>query len=181
MSSTCLALGALLMRMLGNRNLNSWQSAETFTRFSGGHLYLSAATVGAVGRDVSRLTPDLLAGFALVLGIPIGDLIALGDVGLPDGGVPAYSVPAHMAVLIWEVRHPTAEQVRAVDLHRALGDHDQVDVLITRLEQHIAFPGLPRRAVARKPREKSMSQARRRGQCGYEVAMAITIAPLDCR
>jgi hypothetical protein len=106
--------GAVLMRMLGNRNLNWWQSAETFTRLTGGRLYLSAATVGAVGRDVSRLTPDLLAGFAIVLGIPASDLAALGEVRLPDGGAPAYSVPAEMAVLIWEVRRLTAEQVRGV-------------------------------------------------------------------
>ena len=106
--------GAQLMRMLSNRNLNWWQSAETFTRLTGGHLYLSAATVGAVGRDVNKLTPDLLAGFAVVLGIPAGDLAALGDVRLPDGRVPTYSVPVDVAVLIWEVRRLTAEQVREV-------------------------------------------------------------------
>jgi hypothetical protein len=83
--------GALLIRMLGNRNLNWWQSAATFARLTGGRLYLSAATVVAVGRDHNRLTPDLLVGFAVVLGIPVGDLAALGDVRLPDGGVPAYS------------------------------------------------------------------------------------------
>ena len=104
----------MLMRMLGNRNLNWWQSAETFTRLTGGHLYLSAATVGAVGRDVNRLTPDSLVGFAVVLEIPAGDLAALGDVRLPDGGVPEYPVPADMAVLIWEVRRLTAEQVQGV-------------------------------------------------------------------
>lgn len=106
--------GALLMRMLNNRNLNWWQSAETFARLTGGHLYLSAATVGAVGRDQNRLTPDMLAGFAVVLGIPVDDLAALRDVRLPDGGVPAYSVPADIAVLLWEVRRLTAGQVRQV-------------------------------------------------------------------
>ena len=106
--------GAQLMRMLGNRNLNWWQSAETFTRLTGGHLYLSAATVGAVGRDVNRLTPDLLTGFAVVLGISAGDLAALGEVSLPDCGASVYSVPADIAVLIWEIRRLTAEQVRRV-------------------------------------------------------------------
>jgi hypothetical protein len=73
-----------------------------------------AHKLGAAGRDHNRLTPDLLAGFAVMLGIPVGDLAALGDVRLPNGGVPAHSVPADMAVLIWEVRRLTAEQVRQV-------------------------------------------------------------------
>src|ERR1700745_3613601 len=74
--------GAVLMRMLANRNLNWWSSAETFARLTGGRLYLSAATVGAVGRDRKEVTPELLVGFATVLDIPIEDLAAIGNVEL---------------------------------------------------------------------------------------------------
>ena len=92
--------------------------------------------------------------------------------GLPDPGQHVDVLPGQQAQLAHETaradlghglgRHRGGR--RPNDLDRALGDHDQVDVLITRLEQHIAFAGLLPRAVPRKSFEKRMAQARRRRQ-----------------
>jgi len=57
---------------------------------------------------------------------------------------------------------------RPDDLDRAFNDHDQVNVLITRLEQHVTLAGLLGRAVAQQPGEKLTAQARRCGPGGHE-------------
>ena len=106
--------GAVLLRMLANRNLNWISSASVLACLTGGHQYLSAATVGAVGRDRKEVTPGLLVGFAAVLGIPAGDLAILGGIELPGENLPAYPVPDEMAALIWELRRLTVGQVRQV-------------------------------------------------------------------
>jgi hypothetical protein len=107
--------GGMLLRMLANRNLNLWYSAEALARLTGGRVYLSASTVGLVGRGRKEITPGLLGGFAAVLGIPAADLAALGDVDMADGDLPVSPAVADAAELIWEVRRLTAEQVRQVN------------------------------------------------------------------
>lgn len=75
---------------------------------------LAAAVRPQAGRDRKEVTPDLLAGFAVVLGVPVGDLAVLGGIELPGREVRACPVPDDMAALIWELRRLTVDQVRQV-------------------------------------------------------------------
>jgi hypothetical protein len=68
--------GGMLVRLLHNRSLDWTPSAKILYHLAGiGPL--AAATVGMVGHDRKPLTPELVAGFATVTGIPAGDLAAL--------------------------------------------------------------------------------------------------------
>ncbi|MPY45413.1 hypothetical protein FNH04_37585 [Streptomyces phyllanthi] len=105
--------GALLLRMLRNRNLAWTGTATTFLLVTG--RYWSASTYGMVGHGRKQLTPDLLLDFSAVLGIPAADLAALTDVALPDEpSAPKPTTTAGVAELIWDVRRLTADQLRQV-------------------------------------------------------------------
>ncbi|WP_194293217.1 hypothetical protein [Actinomadura macrotermitis] len=102
--------GAVIVGLLHNRNLDWLSAARTLGTLT--DRYLSAATIGMVGRGRVEPTPDLLADFATMLDIPAGILTALTGIGLPEP-TPA---EAGMAELIWEARRlPLAQldQVRA--------------------------------------------------------------------
>ncbi|MER7671405.1 hypothetical protein ABTY61_23480 [Kitasatospora sp. NPDC096128] len=104
--------GSLFVRMLALRNLG-WSSAAK-VMYLMSDVYLSAATIGAIGRGVKELDPEVLGGFAAVLGVPVAVLASL--VGMPQISAsprrPEEVVDT--AALIWDVRHLTAEQVRQV-------------------------------------------------------------------
>lgn len=104
--------GSLLVRMLALRNLG-WSSAAKVMYLMSG-VYLSAATVGAVGRGVKDLDSELLRGFATVLGVPVVVLASLTD--MPQmAEVREHSMEVvDTAALLWDVRHLAAEQVRQV-------------------------------------------------------------------
>jgi hypothetical protein len=104
--------GSLLVRMLALRNLG-WSSAAKVMYLMSG-VYLSAATIGAVGRGVKELDPELLDGFAAVLGVPVEVLATLtGTHQKPVSRKKSRKV-IETAALLWDVRHLTAEQVRQV-------------------------------------------------------------------
>jgi hypothetical protein len=104
--------GAVLVRMLSNRNLDWMGTARTFVHLTG--RYWSASTYGMVGHGRKELTPDLLADFATVLSIPADDLAVLAGIDLPDGTPPQNPAAADVAKLIWDVRRLTAAQVQQV-------------------------------------------------------------------
>ncbi|MDQ1051091.1 hypothetical protein [Streptomyces sp. V4I2] len=64
------SFGAVLLQMLANRNLYWTGAVQVMYELSG--LYVSPSTIGGVGRGKVELTRDLLADFAVVLGIPLG-------------------------------------------------------------------------------------------------------------
>ncbi|MFD4532917.1 hypothetical protein ACFWNL_13825 [Kitasatospora sp. NPDC058397] len=104
--------GSIFVRMLALRNLG-WSSAAK-VMYLMSDVYLSAATIGAIGRGVKELDPDLLDGFAAVLGVPVAVLASLA-------GTPQISASRRhpeevidTAALLWDVRHLSAEQVRQV-------------------------------------------------------------------
>ncbi|WP_406472604.1 hypothetical protein [Streptomyces sp. NBC_01615] len=104
--------GGVLVRMLSNRNLGWMGTARTFVHLTG--RYWSASTYGMVGHGRKELTPDLLADFATVLGIPADDLAVLAGIDLPDGAPPQNPAAADVAKLMWDVRRLTAVQVQQV-------------------------------------------------------------------
>ncbi|WP_433444934.1 hypothetical protein [Nonomuraea sp. CA-141351] len=104
------SFGAMLVRMLANRNLNWTDAAKTLLCLTG--LGLSPVTIGQIGRGRKELSPDLLARLATVLGIPAGDLAAVTGIDLPEELPPAHPAVAELAGLIWDVRRLTADQVR---------------------------------------------------------------------
>ncbi|MGV9316831.1 hypothetical protein ACWDR0_32335 [Streptomyces sp. NPDC003691] len=106
------SFGSLLVRMLALRNLG-WSSAAKVMYLMSG-VYVSAATIGAIGRGVKDLDAELLAGFSTVLGIPVEILSGLTGVpGMaPGGGLSEESADA--ATLLWGVRDLAAGQVRDV-------------------------------------------------------------------
>jgi hypothetical protein len=104
--------GGVLVRMLGNRNLDRMGTARTFVHLTG--RYWSAATYGVVGHGRKELTPDLLADFATVLGVPADDLAALTGIGLPAATPPQNPATADVARLVWDLRRLTAAQVHQV-------------------------------------------------------------------
>ncbi|MEV4764047.1 XRE family transcriptional regulator [Micromonospora chokoriensis] len=105
--------GAVIVRLLRNRNLNSLNSAKVLYRLAGiGPL--SAATINLVGLGRKELSPELLSGFATVLSYRVEDLAALIDIGLPQAFPPADTASRQVAELIWEVRHLSADQLHAL-------------------------------------------------------------------
>ncbi|MER5714161.1 hypothetical protein [Streptomyces sp. NPDC002132] len=104
--------GSLFVRMLALRNLGWGSAAKVMYLMSG--VYVSAATIGAVGRGVKELDTELLNGFAAVLGIPVrilGSLTGMPELAVP-GGLSADN--ADTAALLWDVRDLAAAQVRDV-------------------------------------------------------------------
>ncbi|MEU8332915.1 hypothetical protein [Micromonospora sp. NPDC048839] len=105
--------GAVIVRLLRNRNLNNLNSAKALYRLAGiGPL--SAATIHLVGNGRKQLSPELLSGFATVLSFRVEDLAALIDVELPQSCPPADARTSQVAELIWEVRHLRSDQLHAL-------------------------------------------------------------------
>jgi hypothetical protein len=119
--------GATLARLLDNRNLDWAPAANTLALLDSPPL--APATIGAIGRGRKELTPSLLAAFATLLGIPAGDLAALGGIQLPDTVSSPDGPLSEIADLIWDVRRLTTDQIRQVIGQAAsaelCGDHVQ--------------------------------------------------------
>lgn len=106
--------GAVLVRLLDNRNLDWMAAVRTLHALTAGHVYLSRATIGVIGRGEKEVTPGLLAGFAAVLGIPVGEVAAIGGIELPDSVPSPGPAAPDMAGLIWDVRRLRSGQLQQV-------------------------------------------------------------------
>ncbi|MEV0730193.1 XRE family transcriptional regulator [Polymorphospora sp. NPDC050346] len=105
--------GAVIVRMLRVRNLNNLNSAKMLYRLAGiGPL--SAATIQVVGYGRKELTPELLSGFAAVLSFRVEDLAALLDIELMQASPPVDTATRQVAELIWDMRHLSSDQLRAI-------------------------------------------------------------------
>ncbi|MGW2398113.1 hypothetical protein ACWCYY_16355 [Kitasatospora sp. NPDC001664] len=103
--------GAVLLELTHSRNLTWPCTAKALHAVTGGQVYLAASTIGGVGRGTVEVSPELLVGFAGVLGIPARDLAALGGVRLPEGLPPLHPRAADVAAVIWEGRRLTTAQL----------------------------------------------------------------------
>ncbi len=109
--------GAIIGRLIHHRNLGNYSAAKLLF-FSGGP-YLSTSTVTMIVRGGNALNPQLVSGFAHLLGIPVGDLAALCDIEMTQD-TPAPDYAEGLAELMWECRRLTVDQIRELN---ALG-HD---------------------------------------------------------
>ncbi len=107
------SFGAMIVRMLRNRNLDWSSSAKILFRLTGVGP-LSASTIGAIGHGRKELSPELLVGFATVLAIPADDLAAVVGIGLSDAVPATNAVATDVAELIWDVRRLTVNQIQQV-------------------------------------------------------------------
>ncbi|MFF3128410.1 hypothetical protein ACFVRD_40455 [Streptomyces sp. NPDC057908] len=64
------------------------------------------------GTSRKQLTPDLVADFGTLLGIPADDLAALTGITLSEEPHTQEPAAADMAELLWDLRRLTADQVR---------------------------------------------------------------------
>jgi hypothetical protein len=113
--------GSLLVRMLALRNMGWSAAAHVLREMSG--VYLSAATIGAIGRGVRGFDPEIIAGIAVVLGTPVNVLATLMDVDVAIGDHVHSPEKSDVAGLLWDVRQLTEIQVREVlDLADRLAD-----------------------------------------------------------
>lgn len=103
--------GGILVRMLENRNLK-WVSSAKLLYILGGSSPMSAHVIGALGQGRREVTPRLVADFAAVLGISAEDLAAVGGMEIHEDDFPVNPAAADLAMLIWETRRLTREQVQ---------------------------------------------------------------------
>ncbi|MEV6212005.1 hypothetical protein [Kitasatospora sp. NPDC051914] len=108
--------GAVLLELTHSRNLTWTCTAKALYAVTGGLIYLSASTIGGIGHGTVAATPELVAGFAGLLGIPAPDLAALGGIRLPDDLPPLHARAADVAAIIWEARRLTTAQLEEVHL-----------------------------------------------------------------
>ncbi|MFG2918994.1 hypothetical protein ACGF0D_39720 [Kitasatospora sp. NPDC048298] len=108
--------GAVLLELAHSRNLTWTVTAKALYAVTDGRIYLSPATIGGVGRGTVEATPELVAGFAGVLGIPAPGLAALGGIHLPDDLPPLHTRAADLASVIWEARRLTTTQLHDIEL-----------------------------------------------------------------
>lgn len=113
---------SFLLGMLDNRSLARYHTAKALYLGTRGGLYLSEVTVQHALAHDKQVTPDMFAGFARVLGIPVGDLAALTGFDLPPGVLPErHVVPTVVAELLWDVRRLSSKQARYVaDVARSM-------------------------------------------------------------
>ncbi|MFJ7280854.1 hypothetical protein [Kitasatospora sp. NPDC098663] len=107
--------GAVLLQLTHNRNLKWTCTAKALYAVTGGRIYLAASTIGGIGRGTVEVTPELVAGFAGLLGIPAVDLAALGRVCLPHDLPPLHPRATDVAAVIWEARRLITAQLDAVE------------------------------------------------------------------
>ncbi|MFI6101856.1 hypothetical protein ACIA8G_40435 [Lentzea sp. NPDC051213] len=101
--------GSLLVRMLALRNMGWSAAAHVLREMSG--VYLSASTIGAIGRGVRELDAELITGLAAVVGIPVAVLATLMEVDPAIGDHVHSPENRDVAGLIWDVRQLTSGQV----------------------------------------------------------------------
>ncbi|MFJ9952424.1 hypothetical protein [Kitasatospora sp. NPDC091207] len=111
--------GNLLMRMVASRNLGWTGTAKVFRHLTGRSWMADA--YGRIATGGQEPTPDLVADFAVVLGLPAGDLAALLGVPLPPEVPRPDDAVADGALLLRDLRRLGVGQLReAEDLVRVL-------------------------------------------------------------
>ncbi len=104
--------GALLLRLLRNRNIRS-RTARILNAVGAGP-YVSEAPVLGLGRGTVVITPQYVTAFAHLLGYPPGDLVALTGVGPVIEDARVHPASTEIAALAWQARRLDNEQLSTV-------------------------------------------------------------------
>jgi len=104
--------GAIVIRMLQNRNLSFGGMAYAVLPMSG--LYLSPSTYAMIRAGRRPIKPVELNVFAVTLGIPPGKLAALVGLELADVMHPATELQQEVARLMVDVRRLDKAQIRSI-------------------------------------------------------------------
>jgi hypothetical protein len=131
--------GALVVRLLHNRNLDWTQTARYLFGLGNGAL-LSASTIGLIAHGRKALSPELLTGFVACLDLSSRDLSALTGIDLTSAGPPVHPDAAQAAALIWNARYLTAGQLRQVQERAHAIRHERANKLEPALRCHCTGP-----------------------------------------
>lgn len=127
--------GATLLRLFGNRNMDSTDAVMVLYALAGlGPWSTSKLHTACLQRK--EVPADLVTACAVVFGIPPGDLAALAGVDAPEDVDPA---TPETAELIWAARSLTAEQMRYLNDQSHMIRHEYDDVVPSELLCHCAL------------------------------------------
>ncbi|MEV6235875.1 hypothetical protein [Lentzea sp. NPDC051838] len=108
--------GAVVMRLLSNRNLSPLGVSKSILHLTEGRRYWAHSSYNQVGMGRKKLTPDLLGDMAPLLDIAADDLAELTGV-IPEGT----PIPG-LGEIVWAVRRLTRDQVEEVsEFAKSLG------------------------------------------------------------
>ncbi|MDI2130609.1 hypothetical protein [Yinghuangia seranimata] len=117
---------AVVVRLLENRNLRYAAAAKALYVLTLGHVYVSGATIPAMGAENGGPKPEIVAASAAAIGLPVRELAALAGVALPETPIPLHPAASELAQLVWEARRLSPDQLDelgglADSLYRAEG------------------------------------------------------------
>jgi hypothetical protein len=121
-------VGAMLLRLLGNRNMSHRDAVAVLYQLAGFGPW-SPPTLSMVGRGAKAVSGDLLAACAVVLDIPARDLAALAGMDLPERIQWTDPATPEAVEMIWEARGRTGEQMKQLDKQSHIIRHDYDDML----------------------------------------------------
>ncbi|MFI7074762.1 XRE family transcriptional regulator [Micromonospora sediminicola] len=104
--------GALLLRMLRNRNMRP-QNAQILQVVGDGP-YVSDSTIAMLGPGKVVITPQYVTAFAHLLGYAPGDMVALTGIGPVVEEARVHPASAEIAALAWHARLLSSEQLSQV-------------------------------------------------------------------
>jgi hypothetical protein len=104
--------GALLVRLLGNRNIRP-HNARIVREVAGGP-YVSDSTIWSLGAGRVVITPQYVTAFAHLLGYPPDVIVALTGIGPVVPDLPVHPASGELAALAWDARRLDEEQIRQV-------------------------------------------------------------------
>ena len=106
------APGALLLRLLRNRNIRPY-NARILKEIGDGP-YVSDSTVVGLGRGTVVITPQYVTAFAHLLGYPPSEMVALTGIGPVVKDARIHPASVEIAAMAWQARRFSSEQLSAV-------------------------------------------------------------------
>ncbi|MCW6007419.1 helix-turn-helix transcriptional regulator [Micromonospora sp. CPCC 205371] len=106
--------GALLVRLLRNRNIRPRPYIAWLLHTIGDGPYVSDSTIAQLGTGRVVITPQYVTAFAYLLGYRPADVVALTGVGPVVEGARVHPEHAEIAALAWRARQLSSDQLSYV-------------------------------------------------------------------